>query len=201
LQHLTVADLPIAYADEGSGPAILLAHCSSANHRMWKALTSQLAPSHRVLAPDLIGYGQSGRWPAGRTYEADADTRLIMELANCAGGPVHLVGHSYGAAMALEAARLLGPGRVRGMTLIEPVSFHLLLAGGYLQEHETVKDVARRTGAAVAAEDRRASAAYMGFWLGAPALVARAAKAESAGHGNGGQGGPRIRGHREPDHR
>jgi pimeloyl-ACP methyl ester carboxylesterase len=91
----------------------------------------------RVLAPDLIGYGQSGRWPEGRVYEADADIRVIMELAGRAGGPVHLVGHSYGAAMALEAARLLGSGRVRGMTLIEPVAFHLLLAGGYAKEHET----------------------------------------------------------------
>lgn len=134
---------------------------------MWKALTSQLAPSHRVLAPDLIGYGQSGRWPEGRAYEADADTRVIMELAGRAEGRVHLVGHSYGAAMALEAARLLGPGQVRGMTLIEPVAFHLLLAGGYPKEHETVKEVARRTVAGVTAGDRgAASAAYMGFWLG-----------------------------------
>jgi pimeloyl-ACP methyl ester carboxylesterase len=121
----------------------------------------------RVLAPDLIGYGQSGRWPEGRVYEADADIRVIMELAGRAGGPVHLVGHSYGAAMALEAARLLGSGRVRGMTLIEPVAFHLLLAGGYPKEHETVKEVARRTVAGVTAGDRRAaSAAFMGFWLG-----------------------------------
>jgi lipase len=167
LHHITVANVPIAYADEGRGPPVLLAHCSSANHRMWKALIAELAPAHRVLAPDLIGYGQSGRWPEGRPYEADADARLIAEIAGRAGAPVHLVGHSYGAAMALEAARLLGPGMVRGMTLIEPVSFHLLGAGGYQRELATVRDVARRTVAGVAAGDRRAaSAAYMGFWLG-----------------------------------
>jgi lipase len=167
LHHLTVANVPIAYADEGRGPPVLLAHCSSASHRMWKALIAELAPAHRVLAPDLIGYGQSGRWPEGRPYEPDADSRVIAEVAERAAEPVHLVGHSYGAAMALEAARLLGPGKVRGMTLIEPVAFHLLSAGGYEAELATVRDVARRTIAGVAAGDRRAaSAAYMGFWLG-----------------------------------
>lgn len=80
---------------------------------------------------------------------------------------MHLVGHSYGAAMALEAARMLGAGLVRGMTLIEPVSFHLLRGGGCPAEADVVQDVGRRTNAAMAAGDRRgAAAAYMGFWLG-----------------------------------
>jgi lipase len=167
LHQINVAGVPIAYADEGSGPPVLLAHCSSGNHRMWRALTQALLPANRVIAPDLIGYGRSGRWPAGRPYEADADIRLLMALAERAGGPVHLVGHSYGAAMAFEAARLLGPDKVRAMTLIEPVCFHLLGAGGYPAEEATVRDVARRTIEAVDRGDRRAAAgAYMGFWLG-----------------------------------
>jgi lipase len=167
LHHLTIADVPVAYADEGRGPPVLLAHCSSGNHRMWKNLIATLAPRHRVLAPDLIGYGQSGRWPQGRAYQVGADVRLLLALADRADGPVYIAGHSYGAAMALEAARLLGADRVRGLTLIEPVCFHLLEAGGYTAEHATVLDVAHRTIAAVAAGDRRAaSAAYMGFWLG-----------------------------------
>jgi lipase len=167
LQHIEVASLPIAYADEGHGPPVLLAHCSSGNHRMWKTLMRELAATHRMLAPDLIGYGQSARWPEGRPYLPDADTRVIEALVGRAGAPVHLVGHSYGAAMALEAARRLGPRHVRAMTLIEPVAFHLLRAGGYDPEYATVRDVARRTVEGVAAGDRRAaSAAYMGFWLG-----------------------------------
>ena len=42
---------------------------------------------------------------------------------------VHLVGHSYGAAMALEAACELGP-KVQSLTLVEPVSFNLLRVEG-----------------------------------------------------------------------
>lgn len=157
--------VPIVYADEGAGPPVILAHCSSASHRMWSALIRALTPTNRVLAPDLIGYGRSGRWPEGRPYEADADVRLLVELARLAGEPVHFVGHSYGAAMALEAARLLGD--VRGLTLIEPVSFHLLKAGGFEAERQTVKAVSDRCNRAVALGDRQgAAAAYMGFWLG-----------------------------------
>ena len=166
MERLEIAGLPVAYVDEGRGRPVLLAHCSSGNHRMWGALIRELTGSHRVLAPDLIGYGQSGRWPQGQPYEPDADVRVLVAIAEKAGAPVHLVGHSYGGAMALEAARFLGE-RVASMTLIEPVAFHLLKAGGREADHAVVADVARRTIAAVAAGNRRAaSAAYMGYWLG-----------------------------------
>jgi lipase len=165
MKTFEIYGIPVSYTDVGSGPPVILAHCSSGSHRMWSALIRLLSPHNRVLAPDLIGYGQSGLWPEGRPYEPDADIRLLIELARRAGGSVHFVGHSYGAAMALEAARLLGD--VRGMTLIEPVSFHLLRAGGFEAEEKVVRDVAARVNLAVAEGDRRrASAAYMGFWLG-----------------------------------
>jgi pimeloyl-ACP methyl ester carboxylesterase len=167
VDKLEIAGIPVAYLDEGSGPPVILAHCSSASHRMWGALIRELAGSHRVLAPDLIGYGQSGPWPQGRPYEADADARVLAALARKAGGSVHFVGHSYGAAMALEAARMLGGAEVRGMTLIEPVAFHLLKAAGRDAAYREVEAVARGTIAAMADGDRRrASAVYMGFWLG-----------------------------------
>ena len=166
LETLDVAGISIAYLDEGQGPTVVLAHCSSGNHRMWSALIRHLVTSHRVLAPDLIGYGQSGRWPEGRPYEADADVRVLGAVAGKADGAIYIVGHSYGAAMALEVARMLGE-RVRGMTLIEPVSFHLLQAGACAAEARIIEDVSRRINAAMAVGDRRsASAAYMGFWLG-----------------------------------
>ncbi len=166
MEYMEIADVPIAYADEGCGPPVVLVHCSSASHRMWRPLIHQLSSSHRVLAPDLIGYGQSGHWPKDRPFLGDMDAQILAALAAKTGKPVHFVGHSYGAAMALEAARILG-GYVRGMTLIEPVSFHLLGAGGRQDAYDEVAKVAQATIAAIARGDRSgASAAYMGFWLG-----------------------------------
>jgi lipase len=166
LKTFDVSGIPVAYLDEGQGDPVLLAHCSSGSHRMWSPLIRELTSSHRVLAPDLIGYGQSARWPDERPYEPDADVHLIAQLARKADRPVHLVGHSYGAAMALEAARLLGS-HVRALTLIEPVSFHLLPSAGCAADYAVVKRVAAQVYAAMDAGDRRkASAVYMGFWLG-----------------------------------
>lgn len=167
MKTIAVKGLTAAYLDEGEGPPVLLAHCSSGNHRMWSALIRTLSAGNRVLAPDLFGYGRSAPWPAGRPFEPDADARLIAAVAERAGGPVHLVGHSYGGAMAVEAARMLGPGAVSGVTLIEPVMFHLLRAGGREAERAEVTQVADATIAAVARGDlKAASAIYMGFWMG-----------------------------------
>ena len=48
----------------GKGPAVIIGHCSSASHKEWLPLIEALKSEWRVLAPDLIGYGQSAPWPA-----------------------------------------------------------------------------------------------------------------------------------------
>jgi len=78
-----------------------------------------------VLAPDLIGYGSSAPWPADKPFKAEADLDVLTAIAKKSRGALHLVGHSYGAALALETTGLLG-NRVKSLTLVEPVSFHLL---------------------------------------------------------------------------
>ena len=55
-----------------------------------------------------------------------SDCAVLLALTEHAGEAVHIVGHSYGGTVALEAARSLGR-RTRSLTLIEPVAFHLLV--------------------------------------------------------------------------
>lgn len=156
----------IAYIEEGDGPPVILVHCSSASHRMWRALIDELKGSYRVIAPDLIGYGRSGRWPPDHPFEAGMEAQILILLASVAEEPAHFVGHSYGGAISLEAVRLM-QGRARGMTLIEPVAFHLLRAAGRDAEWQTVEGVINGVTEAMARGDRKAAAAvYMGFWLG-----------------------------------
>ena len=105
MKQLTVGDVEIAYLDEGKGPAVILGHCSSASHKEWLPLIETLKSSWRVLAPDLIGYGQSSPWPA-ESRSSSTPTSMCFSLSpKKVKGPLHLVGHSYGAALALEAAR------------------------------------------------------------------------------------------------
>jgi pimeloyl-ACP methyl ester carboxylesterase len=166
MRSIEVDGLTIRYADTGSGAPVLLGHCSSASNRQWSALSKRLADRYRVIVPDLIGYGESDRWPEDRPFDPEADANVLVALAKHLDGRLHLAGHSYGAAMTLEAARRLGD-RVISLTLVEPVSFHLLDLAGRDAEWREVLKVARGTRAAVAAgRPRRAAAIYMGFWIG-----------------------------------
>jgi pimeloyl-ACP methyl ester carboxylesterase len=78
---------------------------------------------------------------------------------------VHLVGHSYGAALALEAARELGP-KVQSLALVEPVAFNLLRTERR-PEWSEVEELGRAVLSAVSSgNEREAAAAFMRYWLG-----------------------------------
>lgn len=165
LKQMMVGGVEIAYLDQGNGPLVIIAHCSSASHREWLPLIEALEPDWRVLAPDFIGYGQSGAWPEGKVFTGQADLAVLLGLAKETEEPIHLVGHSYGAALALEAARGLGS-KVQSLTLVEPVAFNLLRV-----EHRPEWAEIEQLGVAVLTavsngNDREAAAAFMRYWLG-----------------------------------
>jgi pimeloyl-ACP methyl ester carboxylesterase len=165
VQSLKVSGVEVAYLDEGNGPCVLLGHCSSASHKEWLPLIEVLKNHWRVLAPDFIGYGSSDPWPIDKSFSTEADVKVLLGLAKKTKSRLHLVGHSYGAALALEAARTLGD-RVASLTLVEPVSFHLLR----IEKRPEWKDV-EKLGVSVLdpvakGDDRKAAAAFMSYWLG-----------------------------------
>jgi len=166
LATLVVDGRLIAYQDVGTGPTIILAHCSGATHHVWAPLIDALSDRYRVLAPDLIGYGQSEPWPINARLHPWSDLSAVVALAERAGEPVHLVGHSYGGTVALEAARVLGP-RIKSLTLIEPVAFHLLRLTGRMQEWHELTDVGRRMMEALRLrQERGAASVYVKYWVG-----------------------------------
>ena len=165
LQQTKVNGVKIAYLDQGRGPAVIVGHCSSASHREWMPLIEALAPDWRVLAPDFIGYGSSDAWPQDRVFTGQADIDVILALAKKSKRPLHLVGHSYGAALALHAARELGS-RVKSLALVEPVAFNLLRAERRPEWAEIEKLGSQVLTAVANGEDRAAAAAFMRYWLG-----------------------------------
>jgi pimeloyl-ACP methyl ester carboxylesterase len=159
---LSIRDVVVAYTDAGQGPPVLLVHGSAASRRFWRALVERLAPRYRVIAPDLPGYGETA-WHAGaRTTDLD----VVSAFARAVGEPLHLVGHSYGGALALRAARDLGS-RLASLALIEPAAFDLLDEAARAE----IEAVAGRHLELVAC-----AAHFMGYWIGADAWAAMPAE-------------------------
>jgi pimeloyl-ACP methyl ester carboxylesterase len=103
----------------GDGDPVLLLHGWPDDAGLWRHLVPALtAAGFRVIAPDLRGFGRSGRPADKYAYKlADsvADVAAILEATGTAAA--HVVGHDWGAAVAWLTAMYL-PDRVRTLTAV-----------------------------------------------------------------------------------
>ena len=89
------------YRVAGSGPTVVLIHGMVNSSRHWQAVAERLAGSHRVVAPDLIGHGDSAT-PRG-DYSLGAHAASIRDLLTTIGVErATIVGHSLGGGVAMQ---------------------------------------------------------------------------------------------------
>lgn len=110
----------LAVEEHGHGPLpVLLVHGMAGEAGFWSSTIRALGPAYRLIVPELRGHGRSAQ-PADGNYSiggCDADLAAVidgLELER-----VVLVGHSYGASVAMAAAAQR-PERVAGMLLLDP---------------------------------------------------------------------------------
>ncbi len=102
----------------GEGAArLLLLHCSLAHSGAWAPFAAALGRA--AIAPDAPGHGKSGPADPGRDFQDQCLAQIEDFTADV---PMDIVGHSFGATVALRLA-LERPDRVRRLVLIEPVLF------------------------------------------------------------------------------
>lgn len=118
MHTIEVLDSHMSYVDEGSGgTTVVLLHGNPTSSHIWRHVVPRLSGAARVVAPDLIGMGGSGKPDIAYDY---ADQAAYLEAFLAALGierPV-LVGYDWGGSLALDwAAR--HPGQARGVVLME----------------------------------------------------------------------------------
>ena len=177
---LEKGSLRIDYTDDGHGPAVILIHSSVSGNRQWRALGEALAGRYRVLAINLHGYGETTPWPGTTRQSLYAQAQLVLALCGEVSGQVHLVGHSFGGAVALKAASLLGP-RAGRLVLLEPNPFHLLRQAGRTQaylEARALRDHVQCYGAL--GDWTKVAERFADYWLGDGAWDAMPEKRRAA---------------------
>lgn len=111
----------------GQGPRPALAiHCSLAHCGAWAGVARALGGHLTVTAFDLPGHGGSGPWEGAGEIQA-VSTAMAADLVTETGAPADILGHSFGATVALRLA-VEHPHLVRSLSLYEPVFFAVALA-------------------------------------------------------------------------
>ena len=110
----------------GNGENVICLHSSMSSSQQWQDLMQSLQHRYRVIAPDLHGYGCGPDWATGSAPTLEREVELLADLFAELDGPMHLVGHSYGGAVAIKAAQIYGK-RISSLSLYEPVIFSALL--------------------------------------------------------------------------
>jgi pimeloyl-ACP methyl ester carboxylesterase len=103
----------------GSGPLIVCVHGLEGSAYNWNMVGSDLASSHRVIAPDLSGFGYTP--PLDRGSSVDANVDVVMAVVDHYGGPAILIGNSMGGLISLLVADRR-PEIVSGLVLIDPAA-------------------------------------------------------------------------------
>jgi pimeloyl-ACP methyl ester carboxylesterase len=111
--------------EQGVGPGVVCFHSNCSSSGQFKELMDTLGSHFHVLAFDAYGAGKTPAWSRSTYLSLSDEVALAEAVMLQAGEPVILVGHSYGAAVALMMA-LANPARVQAVVVYEPTLFSLV---------------------------------------------------------------------------
>jgi len=101
MSYLELHGERIAYRDEGAGEALLLIHGMAGSSATWRAIIPELSKKYRVVAPDLLGHGESAK-PRG-DYSLGAFAAWLRDLLDELGiSRATVIGQSLGGGVAMQ---------------------------------------------------------------------------------------------------
>jgi pimeloyl-ACP methyl ester carboxylesterase len=103
MKYLELRGDRVAYQEAGSGEVLLLIHGMAGSSATWNAVIPQLSKKYRVIAPDLLGHGESAK-PRG-DYSLGAFAVLLRDLLDELGiTRATVIGQSLGGGVAMQFA-------------------------------------------------------------------------------------------------
>lgn len=139
MPRIDIGPLTLNVHDQGGGPTVLLVHGFPLDHTMWGPQIDRLARTHRVVAPDLRGFGASDGLPGTSSMSQMADDLAHLLDRLSIREPVTLCGLSMGGYVAWQFWRR-HPALLRGLLLCNTRALADApeIARGRLQTAETV---------------------------------------------------------------
>ena len=117
LKEMTLHGHRVAYRSAGSGPAVVLVHGITSTSATWERVMPYLATRFTVIAPDLLGHGQSAK-PRG-DYSLGAYASGVRDLMVTLGEEsATFVGHSLGGGVVMQLAYQF-PERCQRLVLVD----------------------------------------------------------------------------------
>lgn len=121
VQHVTIHGHRRAFVRVGRGPVVLLLHGLACDHTTWDPVIPSLARRYTVIAPDLLGHGESDKpradYSVGGYANAMRDLLSVLEIDRAT-----VVGHSFGGGVAMQFAYQY-PQLVDRLVLVAPGGF------------------------------------------------------------------------------
>ncbi|HMM93170.1 alpha/beta fold hydrolase [Bradyrhizobium sp.] len=160
----------IDYHEAGNGPTVVLVPGSCSTGAAWRPVMAHLQ-GFRCVTTSLLGYGGTAERRTPDETDICYEREIIETVIRRTGGPVHLVGHSFGGLVALAVA-LRGRVPLLSLTIAEAPAVDILREVGEQQHYGTFRQMSRAYSAAFGRGEADAIAQMIDFYGGAGTFAA-----------------------------
>lgn len=144
---------------------ILALHGTASNAKQWRSLRQSMAEERRVLTPDLPGYGASGMADLPATPGMVSRLQAVCELLDTLDEPCHVVGHSFGGALALRLG-VIRPERVVSISVYEPTALAVFHSCTQPLDQRFLGEFRRLGQITASAMPQVAMESFVNYWMG-----------------------------------
>lgn len=155
----------IDYDECGDGPTLVLVPGSCSTGAAWRPVIAALGGRFRCVTTSLLGYGGTAERRSAGDTSIVHEAEIVELVARQAGGPVHLVGHSFGGLVALLVA-LRGQITLNSLAIVEAPAAELLRECNEDAHYRAFRAMTERYFASFEAGNGEAIASMIDFYGG-----------------------------------